>query len=144
MNKSLLIGIIILLALILIIGLVYYFVLMPAKYSVPVDTSAVNLNSPASSLPSSQVPSAGTTAVKTVNVTIANFVFTPANISINAGDTVKWTNDDQVPHQISMLGFTSQILNTGDSYSYTFTTGGIFDYKCNIHPSMTGNVNVKP
>jgi plastocyanin len=140
MNKSLIIGIIVLLALIIILGLVYYFVLMPAKYSVPATTSSVNVNT----MTNNQVVPTGTVKAKTVNVTIANFAFTPANISINAGDTVKWTNDDQVPHQIALLGFTSQVLNTGDSYSYTFANGGTFDYHCNIHPSMTGNVSVKP
>lgn len=144
MNKGLIIGIIILLVLIIIGGLVYYLVLMPSKYYVPVGVPAVNLNKPANNVPINQVPVSDSVSVKTFNVSIANFAFNPTNITIKAGDMVKWTNDDQVPHQIALSGSIGPILNTGDSYSYTFSNSGIFNYNCNIHPSMVGTVNVNP
>lgn len=150
MNKGLIIGIVILLALIIIGGLVYYLVLMPSKYSMPVTTPNVNSNAPLNTIPVNQAPVIPVTqappvnsGAKIVNITIANFAFNPANVSVNKGDTVKWINDDQVPHQIAIMGSTSQVLNTGDSYSVTFDVAGSFDYHCNIHPSMTGNVTVK-
>lgn len=154
MNKGLIIGIVILLALIIIGGLVYYLVLMPSKYSVPITTPItapnVNINAPVNTMPVNQVPTMPVTVTppvsngaKIINITIANFAFNPANVSISKGDTVKWTNDDQVPHQIAIMGSNSQVLNTGESYSITFEVAGSFDYHCNIHPSMTGNVTVK-
>jgi plastocyanin len=131
MNESLIIGVLILLAILVIGGLVYYLVLMPSKYAIPIGAGL-------------QADLSFSANGELINISISNFNFNPSDISIKIGDTVKWTNDDQAPHQIFLLGFVSQVLNTGDSYSYTFKDGGIFDYHCNIHPSMTGNVSVKP
>lgn len=83
---------------------------------------------------------------KTVVVTIANFAFDPATIKIKAGDTVKWINDDPPAHKIianSLSVLQSATLNTGDSYSFTFTTTGTYDYYCQMHPSMKGVVIVE-
>ncbi|MGH3865518.1 MAG: cupredoxin domain-containing protein [Pseudonocardiaceae bacterium] len=79
-------------------------------------------------------------------VTIQNFAFSPATVTIKAGTTVIWTNRDQDPHTVSAMSgaFHSPTLNTGQSYQYTFTTPGRFDYLCTIHPFMTATVVVTP
>ncbi|MBI5072001.1 cupredoxin family copper-binding protein [Candidatus Falkowbacteria bacterium] len=79
----------------------------------------------------------------TVTVDIRNFVFDPANLTVNAGTTVKWENYDSVGHKIAGTGFDSNQLNQGDSYSFTFNQAGTYDYHCAIHPSMTGTITVQ-
>ena len=77
-------------------------------------------------------------------VSISNFAFVPATLTVPAGATVTWTNQDQEPHTV-VAGdgsFRSPGLGTGATYSYTFPTAGSFDYICSIHPFMHGTVVV--
>jgi amicyanin len=79
-------------------------------------------------------------------VTIDNFTFTPAELTIAAGTTVTWENRDDIPHTVvekSKL-FRSKALDTGDAYSFTFTSAGTYDYFCGLHPHMVGKIIVKP
>ncbi len=76
-------------------------------------------------------------------ISIKNFVFSPAELNINAGETVVWVNNDSVSHDISGSGFKSPLMSNGQSYSFTFSTAGTFDYICSIHPSMKGKIIVK-
>ena len=78
------------------------------------------------------------------SVSISNFSFSPASISVKKGTTVTWTNQDSAPHTVvgDNGGPESQILSRGTSYSYTFDTTGTFAYHCSIHPSMQGGVTV--
>jgi plastocyanin len=84
-------------------------------------------------------------AASTVNAQIANFAFAPNPITINVGDTVTWTNMDTAPHDVTSQGgpFASQTLNTGDTFSFTATTPGTFEYICTIHPYMQGTLIVQ-
>jgi len=78
----------------------------------------------------------------TNQVSITNFAFAPASINVAAGTTVTWTNGDSVQHDISASGFTSPVLNQGDTYSHTFSQPGTYTYICSIHPFMHGTVVV--
>jgi plastocyanin len=62
----------------------------------------------------------------------------PAIVTVKVGTTVTWTNRDQDAHTATAMsgGFHSPTLNTGQSYQYTFTTPGRFEYLCTIHPFM--------
>jgi plastocyanin len=84
--------------------------------------------------------------VASAAVTIQNFAFSPAIVTIKTGTTVIWTNRDQDSHTVSAMSgaFHSPTLNTGQSYQYTFTRPGRFDYLCTIHPFMTATVVVTP
>jgi plastocyanin len=64
-------------------------------------------------------------------------------VTINVGDTVVWTNNDPVPHQIASASFNSSPLSQGSSFSQKFMAAGTYDYHCAIHPSMTGQIIVK-
>jgi plastocyanin len=86
------------------------------------------------------------------SITIKNYAFSPAYIIVSKGTTVTWTNLDTTQHQVindpgskSGLGqiFKSSPLGTGQSYSFTFTSTGIFDFHCNIHPAMAGKITVR-
>jgi plastocyanin len=79
----------------------------------------------------------------TVKVSIANFAFDPASVTIKAGDAVEWTNNDSATHTVVGSGWESGSLGNGATFSHTFTEKGTFDYKCSIHPSMKGTVVVQ-
>lgn len=77
-----------------------------------------------------------------INVTIDNFTFNPPVIHVAPGGTVRWTNQDDIPHSIlcPTLNIHSHALDTGDRFTYRFTEKGTFDYLCGIHPHMRGQV----
>jgi len=78
-------------------------------------------------------------------VTIDNFSFSPAEVTVAAGTTVTWTNNDDIPHTVASVDkkFKSQALDTGDKFSFTFRDPGTYEYFCSIHPKMVGKIVVK-
>jgi plastocyanin len=85
-------------------------------------------------------------AESTVEVTIDNFTFAPATITVEPGTTVKWLNRDDIPHTVvaKSLAFRSKALDSDDSFSHQFNDIGVVDYFCSLHPHMTGKVIVRP
>src|SRR5271166_4360632 len=75
-------------------------------------------------------------------VRIDNFSFTPAEISVERGSTVTWTNGDDIPHTVAATNkaFRSKVMDTDQRYSFTFTVPGTYDYFCALHPHMQGKV----
>jgi len=80
-----------------------------------------------------------------VPVTIDNFVFEPARVTVKAGTTVTWTNRDDIPHTVAAKErqFKSKVMDTDESYSFTFSTPGEYTYFCSLHPHMTGTIVVE-
>jgi plastocyanin len=80
-----------------------------------------------------------------VEITIDNFTFTPATITIEPGTIVKWINRDDIPHSVvaKSLAFRSKALDTEDSFSHEFNELGESDYFCSLHPHMTGKIIVR-
>jgi plastocyanin len=78
-------------------------------------------------------------------VKIENFTFAPQRVTVKAGTTVTWTNDDDIPHTVvsSTKAFKSKVLDSDDKFSFTFTTPGIYEYFCSLHPHMTGTLVVE-
>jgi plastocyanin len=104
-----------------------------------------------SGMPSMAGPSSGTApapgspaAVAGDQVSIDNFAFAPATLTVKAGSTVTWTNHDEEPHTVAATdgSFHSPGMGTGATFSHTFPTAGKFDYVCSIHPMMHGTVVV--
>lgn len=78
------------------------------------------------------------------NVTIDNFTFEPAQLTVKVGATVTWKNRDDIPHMVVSAGkFRSKALDTDDSFSFTFTAAGGYNYFCSLHPHMTGMIKVE-
>ncbi|HEY1992207.1 MAG TPA: cupredoxin family copper-binding protein [Gammaproteobacteria bacterium] len=80
-----------------------------------------------------------------VQVNIFNYKFDPETLTVPAGATVTWTNKDEIPHTVMSSDKSFQGsggLDTGDSYSYTFTQPGTYNYYCTLHPFMKGKVVV--
>ena len=89
---------------------------------------------------------AQTPAPAAVAVGIDNFTFNPQTVTVKAGTAVTWTNKDDIPHGIAATNNAfkrSQALDTDDSFSFTFTTPGTYQYFCYIHPHMTGTIVVE-
>ena len=77
-------------------------------------------------------------------ISIDNFTFAPAELSVKVGTTVTWTNHDDIPHTVVSAGkFRSKTLDTDDSFSFTFTAAGDYKYFCSLHPHMTGMIKVE-
>jgi plastocyanin len=79
-----------------------------------------------------------------------NACFLPSSITINIGDTVKWTNSDTAAHTVTAGSpadgpsgvFDSSLVLGGTQYVHLFEETGSFDYFCMVHPWMVGNVQV--
>ena len=78
-------------------------------------------------------------------VKIDNFSFGPTSLTVAAGTTVTWTNNDDVPHTVVSDDklFKSKALDTDDKFSYTFTKPGTYNYFCSVHPKMTAKIVVQ-
>jgi plastocyanin len=78
------------------------------------------------------------------SVSIANFAFQPAWISVPAGTTVSWFNNDGVSHTVTSDSgaFDSGAIAPGGSFGVTFSAPGAYTYHCAFHPMMTGTVVV--
>jgi amicyanin len=78
-------------------------------------------------------------------VKIDNFTFVPQRVTVKAGTTVTWINEDDIPHAVAATSkaFRSKVLDTNDKFSFTFTTAGTFEYFCSLHPHMTGTIVVE-
>lgn len=81
-----------------------------------------------------------------VTITVAGFI--PSAVTIDQGDSVTWTNTDTASHQITSDkgGFSSPIMRTGESYSFTFKSTGTFAYTDALgekNRKLRGSVTVK-
>jgi amicyanin len=94
-----------------------------------------------------EAPAPGPKAIAAASgsVTIADFSFTPATITVNAGDTVTWNNNGPTPHSATSTNgaFDTGILRKGQSGSHTFDEAGTYSYFCTPHPYMKATVVVQ-
>ncbi len=79
------------------------------------------------------------------DVKIAGFVFGPGKLMGTVGQPVTWVNEDDSPHQITIVSTKerSPILLKGQSHVMAFNAAGTFEYMCGLHPAMKGTVEVK-
>jgi plastocyanin len=75
---------------------------------------------------------------------IKNFAFVPDTVTIPAGSTVRFVQDDETPHTVTATdkSYDSGNLNQKATWSHTFATEGTYTYVCAYHPSMRGKVVV--
>lgn len=106
----------------------------------PTPTPAPTVPAPAPAVPAA--PGSGATSE---SVNIAGNAFSPSTITVNAGSTVTWTNNDTVTHTATAddQSFVSGLLKKATSWAHTFATPGTFNYFCEIHPEMIGTVIAK-
>jgi plastocyanin len=79
-------------------------------------------------------------------VTMKDIKFDPSEVTVKAGDTVTWTNEDSVGHDVTGDDFKSGDpggIGDGDTFEHTFDEAGTFKYVCTVHPGMEGTVKVE-
>ncbi|WP_440948728.1 cupredoxin domain-containing protein [Methanosarcina sp. T3] len=77
-----------------------------------------------------------------VDVEIRDFKYIPESLTVNVGQTVRWTNYDTALHDVVGSGIESEYLKQGETFTYTFEQEGTYDYICTLHPWMEGKVIV--
>ena len=84
-------------------------------------------------------------APQTHTVVIHNFAFQPAELTVNAGDTIVWRNTDMVSHTVTAAdgSFDSDEIKPGKSWKLVAKKRGVFAYVCSPHPNMHGTLTVK-
>jgi plastocyanin len=80
-----------------------------------------------------------------LTVSIGDNFYSPASVTINAGDTVTWTNNGQATHTATATdgSFNTGNISPGQSRSHTFSQPGTFNYFCQIHgTAQSGTITV--
>jgi amicyanin len=94
------------------------------------------------------LPAPAAQAASTHQVAMSGYAFAPRSLTVTAGDTVTWTNQDQAPHDVKTTSgpasVHSPMLGKGGSWSHTFTVAGTYSYVCTVHPGMTAQLVVEP
>ena len=78
-------------------------------------------------------------------VAIQDFAYKPDPVTVSVGDTVVFANHDPVGHTVTAKdgSFDSKNIESGKSWSYTFSTAGTYAYFCSVHPSMQGTITAQ-
>jgi plastocyanin len=80
------------------------------------------------------------------DASISGYAFAPDPLTIGAGGTVTWTNQDRANHDVTgsngPAGFASPEIEQGETWSFTFAEPGTYAYICVLHPEMRGTVIV--
>ncbi len=86
-------------------------------------------------------------AQQLAQVTIDNFAFAPAILTVHAGTKVEWLNKDEEPHTVLSADagktFKSPGLDTNDKFSFVFDKPGTYKYFCSVHSHMVGTIVVQ-
>ena len=128
MKRNVLIGIVV----VVVLAVAGFFIVTGSKYN---NTSTT---------PTTQAPSGQNAATPASNtVTIQNFAFNPASLTVKQGTKVTWGNKDSVDHTVVFAGFNSQNISTNGTFEHVFGAKGTFTYHCSIHPNMTGTITVE-
>ena len=84
----------------------------------------------------------------TVEVQIKDYLFNPAQLTVQVGTTVKWVNrEKRTTHSIRLTGpggFESDRFFPDESWQRTFDKLGSYPYSCGPHPEMKGQIDVTP
>jgi len=90
---------------------------------------------------------AGAATAGAVEVRMQDVELVPERAEVRAGQTVRWVNDDAVPHTVVAAegaDFASATLQAGDTYEFTPRSPGTISYACTIHPGQEGTLVVTP
>lgn len=87
-------------------------------------------------------------AAKTHQVEIKGMQFVPAQLTVDVGDTIVWTNEDVLPHSVtsgipSPVTFDSKEIAAKATWSLTVSAAGDYTYICSYHPTMHGQLTVR-
>jgi plastocyanin len=113
----------------------------PSSGASPSGTRAISGVPPLRKASQPPLPRAAASA-GTVAVEVADFSFAPGSLTVAPGTTVRWTLTGAAPHTVTTASFDSGTLMAGDTFERTFDDVGTVEYRCVLHPEMTGTVSV--
>ncbi len=109
-------------------------------------SSSSSSKSTSTSAPAPATTSSSSSGSSSGGVTIkaSGFAFNPPSVTVKKGQKVTWTNGDPAPHKVTSDDGTikSNDFNKGQSFTYTATKAGTFNYICTIHPQMKATLIV--
>jgi plastocyanin len=79
---------------------------------------------------------------KTVTIDMKNIQFNPSSVSVKVGQTVKWVNEDEAPHNVKGGPLNSKTFGKGGSFEFTPKKAETISYVCTIHPNMKATLTV--
>ncbi len=122
------------------VGMIGYLVVLASSPSGVTQPNFPNQTVPQSSTLIQAIIDAGSG----VNVNLPGYTPTDITVVIGVNNTVKWTNNDNMPHTVTASdgSFDSGNMNAGATYLYTFTKPGVYHYVCTYHNWMHGTVTV--
>jgi plastocyanin len=104
--------------------------------------------SSSSTTASASAPSSAPSSGGAVSVSMKNLAFSPSTVSAKVGQTIQWTNDDTVAHNVVWVSGpkipSSSTLSGGAKFSVKLTAAGTINYFCSIHPFMKAKLVVSP
>ena len=103
------------------------------------DNTSSTPSAPAGTGPSSTASSGGG---KTVTIDMKDIQFAPTSQTVKVGQTVKWVNQDDVPHNVEGGPLKSSTFSKGGSYTFTPKKAETINYVCTIHPNMKATLTV--
>jgi plastocyanin len=123
------------------IGLLMFavFALAAAGCGSSSDNTSSTPSAPASTGTSSTASSGGG---KTVTIDMKDIQFAPTSQTVKVGQTVKWVNEDDVPHNVKGGPLNSKTFGKGGSYTFTPKKAETISYVCTIHPNMKATLTV--
>ena len=80
-----------------------------------------------------------------VEIKMQNIAFDPKDVTAKVGQTVKWTNEDSVDHDVKATEgeeFKSDLFGKGGTFEYKLDKAGTIKYVCTVHPGMEGTITV--
>jgi plastocyanin len=95
--------------------------------------------------PAATGTTAGSTKGSVIAVSMKDNTFVPEKITAKVGQTIKWTNDDPYPHNVTAVkgeNFQSDNINGGGTYQYKLDKAGTINYVCTIHSGQRGQIRV--
>jgi plastocyanin len=108
------------------------------------NSSSSSSSSSAPATTTGAATSSGGAAAKsgTVTIDMQNIAFNPTSVTVKVGQTVKWVNKDDVPHNVTGGPLKSSTFNKGGSYEFTPKKAETISYVCTIHPGMKATLTV--
>lgn len=90
-------------------------------------------------------PDPATEAAGDTTVEIVEFLYEPEDLTVAAGSTVTWVNQDDAPHTATAddRSFDTESLSKGNEGEVTFDEPGTYAYFCEFHPFMKATVEVE-
>jgi plastocyanin len=106
-------------------------------------SSSDNSNSASTPAPAATTDT-GTSATSggTVTIDMKNIAFDPKSVTVKVGQTVKWTNSDDAPHNVTGGPLKSKTFGKGGSFEFTPKKAETISYVCTIHPGMKATLTV--